>query len=380
MRIPRAICVIGLMLLLWGILKWPTWWYRFIFEGQYTSWSHWVSGISYIWDYFLNSDLLAILAALWALLALSHTSVPNRLYNISLTAWNRYVIGNKTHQSLVVFAILIIVGVGVLETRSREERDLDGRLAEFVKYSPRSIREDKPPLSEPTSFLYLDADEVSSLYGQNEPDLIPAMIISELKDSKELEGEIAVGNYLKTSAGKTIYERSLTEYRKIDKNPQRKLRDLLQFLYEERKLKRYGPSEWKTQDLRNLEEASSLFAKYELLPDPLRLKALRDRLLADQLRSLSDELTILRGLVLVEGDWSLSDSGDRYSFRKPFIENVSDPPFCEIHIRKALVSTKNQDLIGNLSGSTMRLSVFGNVSAGLSQKSRTIQLNPIAVF
>ena len=139
--------------------------------------------------------------------------------------------------------------------------------------------------------------------------------------------------------------------------------------------------EFNSEERKKLDEATSLITlKYDLLIDKEKLRMLRDQLLAEERQKLEERLQQLRGLVLIEGDWTVEANQDAYIFRQPFMENVTNPPVCDVKLLRNLVSLQDRDVIEGLSTKRMRISIFGNVLAGKTQESQTVFLTPIALF
>jgi hypothetical protein len=261
-----------------------------------------------------------------------------------------------------------------MDRLTKSQRDLQAMI------DKQKINPEEPPLSDPTSFAYIDTQEVESLYGQNEPDLVPALVRNRIEFSTHLDAETSIDDFLKTKAGIAQAKEEETELRETEKNPQRKLRDLIRFLYDEGKLKRYGHQRWKSEDLQKLEDATAMLSKYGVIADPKKLRAVRDRLLYEEVQRLDDELSVLHGLVLVDADWTVEVTPDSYTFRAPVVEQISKPLFFETRIRNAELTPKTQDIIGSLRTRPIRLTVFGNVIAGASPEDRSVHIAPIAVF
>lgn len=234
-------------------------------------------------------------------------------------------------------------------------------------------------MSVPTSFIYLDKDSVDSLFGQYEPELVPAIIQEEVEQSSEVSG--GIHGVLSTDVGQRELNKRITEYRSTPKNSERKLKDLVRFLRDRNLLPMFRDIEPKSEELNKLDDAINLLSqKYDLSTEPQKLHAVRDRLLEGELRVVENQLRDLRGLTFVEGEWSVEIQPNDYFFRRAFVEKVSSSPTCEVRLNKTAINPKHKDVIENAKDKTLRLSVFGTVLVGLSQSSKTVSLNPIAVF
>jgi hypothetical protein len=326
---------------------------------------------------------MALLVGLAFLLIslLMESSTPQRLATVAKNAWQTYVVGRRAIYVGLVLFLGAAASVASLGPRHRAElRTMEMIEARIAELSKREQKE-KFPLSVPTTFLYLDSQEVGSLYGQFEPELSTSLVVQEIADTKEIGVEISAQDLLKTEAGRSQYQRRLEEYRKTEKSTERKLKDLLLYLDKNRLLKRFGDIELRSEELRKVDDATRLLTeRYGFVIDKQKLKILRSRLLAGELRRLEEDLHGLRGLVLVEGDWSVELRADTYWFRRPFVENVTNAPVCEVKVRRDSLSPRSRDRIDGLAGRPMTLAVFGDVLAGGSGLSRTMLVTPIAVF
>jgi hypothetical protein len=383
----QIIAALVFAVLLWcavGVVVYPDWWYRFIFESNYQDPGYWEQG-NYI--AFLNAFnyLFPIALTVFAVVALTRTSVPEILQSSASRFWTW--ITTQKGFTFVAFGLLAVFFIGIFTsgTRSATSRQIMDQLAKSQRDLKDILAKQKkpsedPPLSDPTSFSYIDTQEVESLYGQNEPDLVPALVRKRIEFTEHLEGEASIEDYLKTKAGISQAKEEETELRETEKNPERKLRDLIRFLYDQGKLKRYGHQRWKSEDLQKLEDATALLSKYGVVADPRKLQSVRDQLLYEEVQRLDDELSVLHGLVLVEGDWTVEATQDSYGFRAPVVEQISKPLYFETRIRTTELTSKTQDIIGSLKARPIRLTVFGNVIAGASPGDRSVHIAPIAVF
>lgn len=243
-------------------------------------------------------------------------------------------------------------------------------------------KKDKAPLSEPTMFVFLDNELVESLHGQYEPELVLAEIGKESKTTEELKVEVKPNEMVSASIGKEQYQKRLESYKAVPKNIERKLKNVMAYLHERHLVSQFGSAlESQSDELKNIDQATQLLAsKYGIVVNQEKLREARDRVFADQLAILNKRLTNLRGLVLVEGDWSVQVETDSYRLKRAFAENVTNPAFCEVKLRKDSVSPRGRDILESFGGKPLRLSVFGNVLVGISESSRSVQLTPIALY
>jgi hypothetical protein len=371
-----------------GLFAYPYWWYQLLREGGYRTWETWSEGISYV---FLNfgPGLLFALITIWAILVCQGTAIPEKLRATSDRFWHRYILGRRALLLIVLLIACSALGLITLKARSQQGLQLEASMKELQQNVAEGkalteqwkTQREKLPLSTPTTFLFLDKQAVDSLYGQYAPELTRARIIEEIKESEELEAGLTIEGYLNTRAGKQTYQSRLEEYRAVPKSPERELKELLTYLNQKNVLERFGNIEFGSDELKNLDQATGLLtSKYGIVVNQEKLKVLRGRLLAAVLANLDERLRSLRGLVLVEGDWTVEIHPDAYLLKRAFLANVSHPALCEVKLRRESISANQQDIIQNLSGKEMRLAVFGNVLAGISDNSRAVLLNPVAVF
>lgn len=205
--------------------------------------------------------------------------------------------------------------------------------------------------------------------------------MEEVKSSREFKGQVGVEEFLKTESGKSDLQKRLTEYRQSPQSTERKTRDLLRYLLEKGAVKRYRNILNTSEEIKKLDESIEfLKSNYNLTVDSKQLTNVRDRLLRNEILRLIEELKALHGLILVEGDWLIDIQADAYLLRRPFFDNVTDPPVCEARIRKTDISPQNNDILESLKGQRMRLSLFGNVITGMSGDSKTVKVNSFALF
>jgi hypothetical protein len=202
----------------------------------------------------------------------------------------------------------------------------------------------------------------------------------EIEQSTEISGGIH-SSFITTDAGQKELNKRITEYRATPKNSERKLKDLIRYLNDRTLLLMFRDVQPKSEELGRLDEATQLLSqRYGIGTDTEKLKIARDRLLAEELRFVENQLRDLRGLTLVEGEWSVESQPDAFILRHSFVENVSTSPVCEIKLPKKGVNTQYKDVLETTGNKTFRLTAFGNVLIGLTENSRTISLNPTAIF
>jgi hypothetical protein len=372
-----------------GLILDPYWWYRFIFEHQFGEWSLWKEAMTFGLDEFALWILFGTVI-IYAILVLQRTTVPDHLLDFTKKSWANYIVGRKVWY--VVLALLIVMAVGIWSSpqRSTVEQENAAKWAETnrsLQENQRKMEEiiagnkQKPPLAEPTIFLFLDKELVESLYGQREPEVVLAEVAEETKTTDTVKVQVDVQKVLETSAGREQYQKRLSSYKATPKTTERKLRDLVWYLQGKGLINTFGTGlEFQSDELKNLNSATEQLARYGIVQDQKKLRALRDRLFAQELAALEKRLTNLKGLALIEGDWFVEVASDSYILSRPFAADVSNPATCEIRLHKSSLTTESRDTLEGVGRKPVRLAVFGNVTIGVSPASRTVQLTPIAIY
>jgi hypothetical protein len=382
--LPRVIVSLVLLYVVIGSFYFPYWWYAFLFRGGLFSARHWEWGLGYVTE---NLVWPAIVATI--LLALG--------YILSPDGWKTRIKSNfNSASSLAVrkkiraveVLLLLLLALSLLTLSSRSARD-PARFFDDIEVRRLLAERTKDPAQDdwmrellgPSSFLYLGKESIDSLYGQYEPDLIPTSVIEELKESNQIKGGVTLESFLTTEAGKEELRRRATEYKQTPKTPERKFKELLQYLLEKKFIRRYGSIQEWSPEVDELDQAINVLnTKYNISVDSKQVLSVRDRLLSQQMERLGNQLRDLKGLALVDGNWIVEKQADAFIFRRAFIENVTEPPICEIRIRKSELSESNRETIERLDGQPISLRIFGNALAGMTEASKVVHLNPIAIF
>jgi hypothetical protein len=354
----------------------PEWWRTFVFEGGALDLSHWNTGLEYV-----NANLVGFFVVVLVLGFIGFMMLPTSLRTATRSFLRKLIDGTGGRIIRVLLVVMIIFSLFTVDSRIAEiERQKHLELEQLQRELARQ-GVGNPPLAGPTSFIFFSSQNIDSLYGQYEPELIPATIIDEMQKSNEVKAGVKLDEYLTTELGKSELKRRMTEYKRISKSSERKLKDLLQYLLTTNFIKRYQDLQTTSDDIKKLDDAVSLLGtQYGLVVDKSQLTKVRDQLLSQEILKLKTELKQLRGLVLIEGDWSVETQQDSYVFMRAFIENVTEPLNCELKLKKTDISPENREIIEDLKDKRIRASVFGNVIVGISDQTKTVTVNPMAVF
>jgi hypothetical protein len=376
-RVAGAIALLSIYLLI-GTFLYPGWWHYFFFGGGIFNASFWEDGLSRVFR-FLTPVVYFSIAVLTFVL-LSGLSTPVGVRTFFAAGWSRFIRFRFINYAAVILATLAVGSIWLTHRRNSEVT-----FEQLERLGTGLIPKDTAPgaslLAEPTTFLYVDQNAVEALYGQYEPDLIVASAKSAIEDSTEIKAGTSIEEFLKTEIGRKTLAQEEMEYKAIEKKPERKLKELLPYLYSRKLIHQFDNQPVSSsEEARSLSSAVDLLKEYGIPIDPKKLAAARDRILAQQLSKLEEDLRQLQGLVVIQGDWAVQNVGDQYRFTRPFVDNISHSATASFEIPKAQFSQGNKASIDKLGGGTLRLRLFGNVLTGLSNGSRSVTVNPTALF
>ena len=226
----KALALALLVFVCGGVIFDPFWWYRLVYRHQYADSGLWWEPAGYAIA--LGWSILFTLITIISILTLSRTEFPEKLTRFLQSFWKGWVIGSKRYWTYIILLILFFAGLLTSKIRSGDEQKLaasiqesQDTLAKLQLESKDLTNKNKPPLSEPTAFLFLDKDIVESLYGQYSPDLEQTAAIDEITNSEDLKGELNVKDYLKTSLGQQHLQKQILQYHNSVKTPERKLKE-----------------------------------------------------------------------------------------------------------------------------------------------------------
>ena len=382
-KVLRITPIIILSYVLVGTLLYPVWWYEFLFLGGIWQVDYWIGGFQYVAFEIMTHPLMAWLALpilMISALLISRTSAPDNLLDGLKSVWSRYVMGNRWGYILLSLAILALGGI--LSTPSRFESRLTN-FEEFlasVKFDKLRMTRKTLSLQNPSKFLYVNEGIVSSLYGQYEPDLVPVMVIQEFGNSSGLRVGASFRELAEAEIDRTRYERRVLEYRSIQKSPERKAIDLLTYLINETSLTVFEGVESIPEELEEIDEAVEILKRHGIRVPSGKMLAVRGALLAEEIAGLKSDLRNLKGLVLVKGLWTVTESAEAFVFRRPFVENVVASPVCQFSLARALFLPEELTLLEGMTDRELPLIVFGNTLTGITDESQIILLTPIAVY
>ncbi len=100
-KIAKILAFLALLWIVAGLAIYPAWWYSFVFEGKYADSQYWWSGVYaavlYNWE-----GVVYFVVLVGAILALSRTSVPDRLQRASTLFWTTGVVGKRFVATVLV--------------------------------------------------------------------------------------------------------------------------------------------------------------------------------------------------------------------------------------------------------------------------------------
>jgi hypothetical protein len=326
----------------------------------------------------------------FAIVLTTDNKVRNKIVPALSEIWDfRYFIP-ITSSVLLILALLLILAVPTLDWRTKERRErdkeyeatmarLDKTFAEHDKVMEEYRR--KLPLSVPASFVFIDIQTVESLYGQYEPELVPSIVRKEFEQSTGKKSSLGVNGYGSLEASEAELNKRITEYRSIEKNSERKLKELLRYLHDQGQLELFRDIEPNSEELKKLTEAKQLLSqKYGVDISENFNRRLMDQLLSEELGLIEKRLSNSRGLIFVEGEWTVALQGSMFILRRPFLNNTSRSPLCEVSISSTSISEQHKLVISSARNKPIRLSVFGNNLLGMQGNAKTVVVTPIAVY
>lgn len=350
-KIAKVLILFGLLIIAAGAALDPYWWYRFLFQRQFDDSGLWTEAFTFLvyqWGWWIMFSA----AIIYAILILQRTTVPDRLLEVTKNMWGTYGIGKRAWIPWLILILLFVAGIRTAPQRSTSEQhfakimaDNDIQMKKSQEFINELNKKDKPPLAEPTMFLFLDAEVVASLYGQFEPELALAEVANESKATNTAKGDLTVDKVLTLSAGVEQDQKRSASYKATPKTNERKLKELINYLYDKHLVSRFGGLETQSDERRNLDQAINLLtSKYGVVLNNEKLRELRDRLFAQELANLEKRLTDLKGLVLIEGDWFVEVTPESYKLKRRFVENVTNPAICEVKLHKSSIPSRGQDI------------------------------------
>jgi hypothetical protein len=363
-----TVLVVSLILLL-GVLLYPEWWYSFLYSGGFRDLSYWTDG-----SLDALKQIAVAIATLTALLIFMHFVRLARFQDLRLSL-QQVIASPRADLSISFLTLAVFVAIAVA-VGTLGDRFVSGPSRVTGLFTIATV----DPGVTPTTFLYIDNDAIEKLSGQYEPELVPETVVAEIKSSSDIKVGASVEEFLKTEVGRSELQRKMTEYKKLVKTPERKLKDLLPYLAQHQLMQRFWGTLNDPEEVNRLDQAALVLKGQGVKTDAKQLAAAREKILAEQLRKLEEKLRALQGLVLVEGEWSVQGRGDRYVFTKPFVENVTHSSMAEFSVKKSDIPAGYGAIIDGSKGRALRLRLFGNVLLGTADAPGIIVIEPEGLY
>ncbi|HEY1422843.1 MAG TPA: hypothetical protein VGF20_05280 [Candidatus Acidoferrum sp.] len=363
-----------------GSWMFPGWFYGFLWDTQFTNLSYWRSGVSYWLDDHTDVLIIAVIA-IFILLGLIVVFRKRFFQFVDLT---RYWLTSIALLALVLTLILV-------RENGRSEYELMVSLESLTTNMKVSIQQlwdiGKPPKIEtPIDFQYLDTARVESLYNQIEPDLIERK--RTVNSEKSIEGKSKVGtDAASAEIGAEKKAGATSSFERADFTPFRKCEEVMSYVLEQKRASYYTDGvtwitaksfeDLKAQLSKSLDSRSPLdLKKLELQKSPQETAAMEKQ---EQLQftiretALEAELSGLRGLVFVEGDFKIGRPGDgEILLEEPFLRKPRS-----IVIRVTGINAKDMAMLKGKTHSHLR--IFGSVTEPLRNDGR-VEIRAIAAF
>lgn len=387
----KLIIVGSLIFVIIGNFIFPVWWWDFLFEGGFANNRMWYGGIGSICQMFLLPFL-----AICTVLYLEPILLKQKSINLFIKKWLdrlRTFISKRDRYIILFLIAILIASLITLDIRSKSSR------IDYEKRVSWQQPVEEAPLAMPVRFIFLSEKVIDSLYKQREDSLAIAKVTEEVQASKNLKGEFKLSEILRTDAERSEAQKKSTEYQATKKTPEQQLKDLLEYLHNSdsiptyrlsASLKRYSVSgqpptrSGEKSETQKLDEAIQFIERYNLSVDQEKLRRIRSRLLAREIKDLESNLRDTQGQILVNGNWLIDLKDNSYIFRSAFVEKVSDSPICEFKLPKSAIIPESRLIISDIMNSgknrPIKLEIFGSITSGITSNSGKVTLDPIAVY
>jgi len=372
-----------LLYLLIGSILYPEWWYGFAFKGKILSPRYWANGFSYLGRYYALPTLGLVIVVVCVFIALPRAQRINRAKQLLRTATLAFHGVNGAILIGLLGSLLIVSFASMPDREVREAKmlsSIEGDVRQYLDTLKAKLEPQKPPLSQPTSFIYLSNETVTSLYSQYEDELVPSKVVEEQSNSNSAKAGVSVQQVVSGELSKSDLQKKTAEYRETQRSPERKLKELLAYLYKSGTLRRFGDFKSDSSDVKSLDDATNVLQSHAISIDRSALRRVRDRIMGEELTRLRADLRSTRGLFLIEGDWRVTTTNEAYVLTRPFVSDVTDSPVCEVKFPKVTLKPQTREVLDSLRTEPLRLAIFGNVLVGISDSSSAVRLDPVAAY
>lgn len=359
-----------LVTLLWviaGSYFFPLWWNMLFTKELFTP-----RGLK---DAFLPLNI-AEMVALLALIIFVNLYVSR---SPRFAVLQRWMLSNQSISVVCIAFIFLFQSLSDLHYRAFLA-DFPSNLSKIGELLNPKPEKDEAPLSQPTLIIYIDKEEIESLYSQHEDELVPAIVTQEIQSSRGVKGALSVKDFIKTEADSSQMQNKITEYRQLQRTPERKLKDLLSYLHQGSLLKRLSIFQGSSDEIKALDSALEAFTKHGVTFDDAKLSSVRDNLFQEGLAKFIADLATTNGLIVVEGDWSIREDGEQYLLTHELVDRVSNPPECCTKVPKTAIPTEYLDNLEGVECAPVTLTVFGSVISTPSQSNRSMKIRALAIF
>jgi hypothetical protein len=401
----RLVVVSFLLFITIGNFIFPVWWWEFLFRYGFSKHGYWIGGIDSIFGIFLIPSLVACTLLYLEQIVFKTKNISSSLKR-QFNNLKNFILENNR------YVVFFLVGCLIASLITLKDRNLSSRLSYRDRLektiSESIVSQDKVPLEQPSRFIFLSTKVIDSLYTQREDSLAIAKVTEEVQASRNLKGEVKFTEIFKTDAEKNDAQKRMTEYQTKKKTPEQQIKDLVGYLYKTKSIASYGFQPYRpkwiageqiivragdiksTETIRDRSEneeidaAIQVLEKYNLFVDQEKLKKVRGRLLATDIQALESELRNIQGQIIVVGNWSIQLRNDIYTFKRSFIDQISESPTCEFKLPKSFIIPESKliidDTVNSGKGTTIKLGVFGTVTSSVTGKTGKVALDPIAVY
>jgi hypothetical protein len=373
----RTLVFIGLIVLTYlamGSIAFPEWFHSLLWDKGVVKAGYWKFGLRYWTDDHPGLLMVGVFAAIAIVTIVTRYRQPvfvfvDRFANILLVA---------TGAGIIITAVLVKEYANPFPFFDADLGQVDVFTSALKQFQLLVLPAHS--IESPIDFHYLEAERVTALFNQIEPELVEQQRV--VNRGTNVTGKLGVSSGpVEAEVGGSKQDSSSSTYQHISSSPQRQCVELMNFLISQNKVKYYTSAEdWFKQSAsmefqhtfeQILDQARS--EKTDQTPPRNKTNA---ELVADMQNyqdKLLAELKALQGLVIVDGEFAI---GQAQQDHLTLSEKFSEKPVRIVFQAIAPVSIESSRL---MPGNKFKLRVFGTVLHSLDDTGG-VEIRPIAVF
>ena len=373
----RFLAIFGALLAVYvavGSALFGTWWYGFVWEANWSSWRYIRKGLFFLFDNHFAATIASI-CGMFILAAVIRHYVSRPFLRVVDRLWGWIFVA-----SLVALCLTAIVDRHYFQADYSESDFLDDDQPAIAA----SRRLGQPELVAPIEFKFLDEQQITALYSQIIPEYVGKERSVEESGSASAKAGISAGS-LNAEVNKQSGSEIKSTEQRVEFTLQRKAIDTINFCVHQGTCDFYTTAEdWllyrelEGQQQRTermialLGQGGSRSKELKSLADPnseeyLEAKSKRQ---ADNLRSLEAHLSHYAGFLVIDGEYSIRNTGKELILTHLFVNKPRPIRFA--------VSVPTLAYLDHL-GQKSFFRVFASVDQSL-QKDGVISLHALAIY